>query len=405
MDTHEKKSAVISLINLDFSNRMPTKLILKHALYFLIWLLFWGVLVLRIDTVVISKYSRSSNTVGVLIPVIFIALILFIVLRQKWYNNLAMAIYPLLIIFWFLPKMILKLGKFYALLYYMDFLFQRFRHFKRTIISTFVAIICLLLFLVLNNDVVRIVMMLLCSYLFIKFLVKYFKNSFQPAKLFGITFGENLNQISARPTKLIDTIENVKDDDKLDSESKRLKRLERLIMVNTFLAHLTDRLVNFRGRKAYILFAIIQLAFYVIVAVLFFSFLNFELFKIDPKSFSLTIVPNFFDFFYYAIKNVTCSNPDNLKPVSLIAKSIEVWGFAVFSVFFFIIAVSHLISLRSQKIDQGLKIIAQNCEAQIFSIQEHVKATYQVEISQAVEEISSIKKSMEKLRRIIDQIM
>ena len=60
------------------------------------------------------------------------------------------------------------------------------------------------------------------------------------------------------------------------------------------------------------------------LSILFFWFINYQLYKIDPNNYIVIGNPSNFEFLYYSIKNIAFSGIDVIKPLSSIAKIIEV---------------------------------------------------------------------------------
>ncbi len=178
-----------------------------------------------------------------------------------------------------------------------------------------------------------------------------------------------------------------------------------MILWNYFLQYFSSNLNSYRGKRAFMIVWLYKYFFVFFLTILYFTFLNYQLYKIDVSNFITTTIPNIFDFFYYTFKNVTFSNIDSLKPNSVISKIAEISSFFILSIYFLIITISSILSLKMSKYSKDMEDAVILCRVQHEKIEQHLKVKYNVEVSNAVTEIENIQTSVFKLKSILERIL
>ncbi|MBN2747633.1 MAG: hypothetical protein JXR34_12980 [Bacteroidales bacterium] len=397
-----------TFINLDIEKPIHWKFLTKHIIYSSIWILCVWIIIFRGDYFLLKVLPANLDWIVKIMPFTLIVLIIVFMIKSKWYYNLSLIFYPFLLIFWFTPKTILQKGKIYLLSSYVNFIYNRFKRFKSTIIHSSITIFAILLLVVTDSDIVRICSMLYFSIFYYKVVIKYLRQSLQPAKLFGANVEKSLDELIKQPEKsysIIKSFEENKDDEKLKEDELKLKRVERLIIANTLIEYLGANLNGFKGKRAFVISWIYQLIGFVIITVTYFTFINFELFIIDNSSFKITLEPTLFDFFYYTIKTFIFSNIESILPVSIMARIIEIASFLTVGVFVLIIVTSVIFSLRQDRINANIQKATEVCLAQNKFIVQHIKLKYQMDIETVLIEAGSIRNSIENIKRAIEKIL
>lgn len=393
-----------SFINLSLGEPTPRNYITKHLIYSIIWFLDLAIGLLRLDTLILHKLNIDSSFFAVIVPFLLILINIALFVKQKWYYGLAFIFYPVLLIFWFIPKIILARGKIYLLIYYLESIFRYLANFKKSFLNTTILILVLILLSTIDNTPVRIIGIAYFSFLFFKILYRYAIGSLKRGDI-SVKKNEEKGANSFSKIDLVESIEKQKDDEKLTPEQNLSKKIERMILWNYFLEYVSENVNGYRGKRAFMIVWFFQYFLYFTLTITFFTFLNFELFKIAPSNFSITSVPNLFDFFYYTVKNVTFSNVDSLKPTSEIARIIETSSFFILSIYFLIITISSLLSLKMAEYSKDMERAVKLCRLQNEKIEEHLQTKYNTDISKALTEIETISQSTFKLKVILERIL
>jgi hypothetical protein len=396
-----------TFLNIELGKPIYWKFLLKHILFFLIWTSGLLIVIFRLDLYLYNSLPEDLHWTIRIIPFAFFGIVLLVMFCSKWYYNLALIFYPILLIFWFLPKLILAKGKIYLFSNYLSSIINTFKHFKYSILHFSLFIATLFLLLITDSTLIRILSVLIFSYFYYRFIIRYIRKSFNPPRLFGSDIEKAIDDIILSTEKgmfLVKAIEEQKQDEKLSEDDAKNKRIEKLILLNFFIVNFKDNLSGFNGKKAFVISWIYQLIGFFVTTLIFFTFINYELFSIDRQSFITTGQPLIFDFFYYTIKTVTFSNINDIIPSSIFAKSIEILSFLTLGVFLLIIVTSIIFSLRQDKLSENIRKATDLCVQQNEIIAQHIKSKYQTDIQSILNESSQIRTSLENIKIVIQKL-
>jgi hypothetical protein len=396
-----------AFLNIDFGQPIQLKFLFKNILYTVIWVVGIMTFIFRFDLFLFDYLPNDLHWIIKAIPFAFIGIVIIIMILSKWYYNLVLVFYPLLVIFWFLPKFILANGKIYLFSNYLSSIINTFKKFKKRIIQLFVFIVTLFLLIITDSMYIRILSLLVFSYFYLKYVYNYIQKSFSPPKLFGADIEKSIDDIISSSDKgmfLINAIEDQKQDEKLSSDEAKQKKIERLILLNFFIFNFRENLSGFNGKKAFVLSWIYQLVCFFIGTLIFFTFINFELFLIDKHNFLIVGNPSVFDFFYYTIKTITFNGIESIIPSSVFARIFEIVSYITLGVFLLIIVTSVIFSLRQDRLSENIKKATDLCIQQNEIIDKYIKTKYQTDIQTIINESKNIKSSIVNIKKVIDQL-
>lgn len=204
---------------------------------------------------------------------------------------------------------------------------------------------------------------------------------------------------------MVEDFEKIKDDDKLTPEENLSKRIKRMILWNYFLDYISTNINGRRGKRAYLIVCFFKCFSFFIISIIFFTFLNYQLFQISHTNFTYTVNPNLFDFFYYTFKTLTYSNIDSLKPLSVAAKVAETSSFVILSIYLITIFFSLVTSLKLSEYSSDVEDAVALCRVQNERIELHLKEKYNTDITKAINEVDIIKNSVLRLKSILERIL
>jgi len=392
-----------TFINLNISDPSSGNNLKKHLIYASLWILNILVLLFRIDIYLFKSVSINKDLMGTIIPYAVIVIDVILFFKQKWYYNLAFIFYPFLTLFWFIPKWILKKGKIYLFIYYFTSIFGYWVAFKKALLQSSILILIIILLSTTSNDFVRLISIVYFSFLFFKTLYKYIVGSFKNKLNSNSKKIQNSNTFSK--LNLVESIENQKIDEKLSPEQNTSKKIEMMVLWNYFLQYVSNNVNSYRGKRAFMIVWFFQYFLYFFLTIFFFTFLNYELFQINSNNFIFSYPPSVFDFFYYTIKTVTFSSIDSLKPISTFSRIAEISSFFILSIYFLIITISSILSLKMSEYSKEMEDAIILCQLQNEKIKEHLKTKYDTDISKAISEIETINTATIKLKLILERIL
>lgn len=396
-----------TFLNVGFTSSVHLKFLVKHIVFSIIWLLGVMIFVFRIDLNLFSNIVGSQLLVLKMIPFFFFCVVVITMFLSKWYYNIALVFYPLLIVFWFLPKYILSNGKIYLFSNYINAVYLFVKNIKRNITYLLLFVFVIFILFITDSNFIRIICLIIISCFYYRFVINYLIKSFRPPCLFGVDVDKVIQEFIICPDRgmlIVKSIEERKEDEKHSVDSVKMKRLKRLILLNYFIVSFKDNLNGFNGKKAFVISWMYQLLMFLIVTLMFYTFVNYELFIISKSNFTTIGNCTRFDFFYYTIKTITFSNIDNIVGLSVLARVVEILSFLTLGIFLFIIVTSIIFSLRQDRIGENVKKATELCVIQDKLIIEYIRNKYHTDIQTVLEESNNISASLNNLKNVIAKI-
>lgn len=393
-----------TFLNIDFDEKLPLNYLQKHILYSFLWLVNFCILILRIDAYYLDKFYIYKHYFSFLMPLALILLNIFVMIKQKWYYNLALMFYPGLIIVWFLPKLILKNGKLYLLLYYIKSITSLLTRFKQVTVQFSIAFVLILLLNSTGNSYVRIISVFYFSFIFLKIMIRYIKGSYDEYNTKS-TGKDNKSMDSLNKIDLTNSVESTKADEKLSQEEVRIDKIQTIVLWKSFLDYVIQNVNGTRGKRAFLIVWFFDYFLYLTLTLVFFTFINYQIFKIEPDNYLCTSKVNVFDFFYYTFKTITFSNIDYLKPLSTLARTVEILSYLILCFYFIIITASSIFSLNLTDYTKNMESIVTVCSRENDKLTEHLRANYNTDISNVLKEIETISNSTLKLKKTLERFL
>jgi hypothetical protein len=394
-----------TFLNVNLDGRTPARLMIKHLLFSLTWTLFI-LQILRVDIILFDGYESNLYWLEVALPVLFFALVVLVAATQKWYFNLALLLYPLLAIFWFAPKMVLSTGKIYLFARYIDFIYRFFRNFRSSLIKICLISMTVIFFFVIDSPVVIYFTLMVAGFFYVSFVYDYFRSSFKPPELFGnhmVTYLESLKNAGSKTEHFVfRTL--IAEDDKVSKAELRERHLTRLVTMNYLFEQVSKKLNSFSGRRAFAISQVFEIVVFLAFTILFFWFINFQLFSIDPSNFSVVGMPTSFEFLYYTLKTITFGEIEFIKPESFLSRCVEIASFLMLGILFLGFVLSIVASLRNERMKDNIKLTTEVCITQNEVIKEFISKKYETDVKSAFEELKSIRESISRLANIVDKI-
>lgn len=396
-----------TFLNISLDSSFDQKLVLKHVQFSCLWLIGILQFIFRIDTILVDKYGAEANWLIHFLPTFFIIILLLFAYFQKWYWTLAFLFYPFLFFFWFLPKSILKTGKVYMFGNYVEALYHNLAHLKRTIIHAVLLIVSLILFLSIDTEWTKWLAVICATYFYLRYLKRFLTKCFRTPSLFGNSIEEKLSELLKKSIPeesfIVKSYINQKEDEKLEEGIKREKHLTRIVMANYTLNILNEKLSSFKTRKAFILMWLFKAGLFVFNSLLFFWFINIQLFGIDPSNFVYKGDFPAFDFFYYTLKTITYGDIALVQPNSTASRIVESASFLTIGLFFLVIIFSIVSSLHQEKVSENIKLTSAYFDKENEHLAIYIQNQFGMDIQAAMKDVKNIDTSFKNLKKLLDK--
>jgi hypothetical protein len=309
-----------NFLNLNLDGKINTSFLFKHIIFSFFWILGLLLFLFRLDILFIDKLPPSPSWIRTSIPIFYFILLTCSLLFFKWYYILSFIFYPMLLLFWFIPKAILSTGKVYWFFNYLSSLLLKFYYYKQTLIHLCLIILSSLLFCFFSNNWVRWEAIAVSLYFYSRYVYKVIRKAFKSPTLFGTDIEEKIREFikKNRPADsiIIKSYVNQKDDEKLGLIEKREKQIKRSVLANVAIEHISSKLNGFKRKQSYVISLILGAFIFMTISILFFWFQNFQLYKIDSKNFAYNGTFPQFDFLYYTLKTITFGDIELVKPIT-----------------------------------------------------------------------------------------
>lgn len=397
-----------SFLNANLNKKIYSKFLFKHILFSAFWTIGILIFIFRLDVIIIDNIGENFNWLKVAIPTIYLFLLILSFFFLKWYYILAFFLYPILMTFWFIPKTVLSIGKVYLFGSYLSSILSRLARFKLFLLNSFLFVFSAIFLLTINSNWVRWFSIVVASYFYLSYIFMFLKKAFKLPALFGGKIEEKIKQFIENNTPekswIITSFVIQKNDEKLELEVRREKQIRRTVLANYALELLGKRLNGFHGRQAYIVSWIFGAIVFLFSSIIFFWFLNFQLYKIDGTNFLYNGRYPTFDFLYFTLKTITYSDIDLIKPISVLARISETSSFFTIGIFALVIVVSVFLSLKQDKMNENVRLTNEVFEHENLNLSRYMQNEFGLEIKAAIKDIKNIDESLKNLKDFIDRL-
>lgn len=368
-----------TFINLRLEGIPPKSIVRKHVLYSFLWIIGIFTVILRVDIGYVFPNSEYSHIFSKVVPLVYFVALIAIFYRTKWYFILAFLFYPILMLFWFFPKAILRRGKVYLLINYCEIIIRQLKSLKKSLLYTALLLLSLFLFTVSNSISTEIMSLLVFSFFYYRYVLRYVKSIFNTSPLITQNISDKIDELSQSPDSSYDFIRDFEDkrsDKKQNEEKRRKNRIQRLLTLKIIFEQLGNSLGGFKPKRAYVIAISFKLFLFLLISLIFFTSINIGIYHIDPQNFIVHGIPNGFEFFYYTIKTIVFSNIDLILPSSTLAKTIEILSFLTIGVFLLVLVTSIIYSLKQESTSSNLQKAEVVCRIQNDLVENYIIKNY-----------------------------
>jgi hypothetical protein len=397
-----------TFLNINLDSKINSNFFFKHLLFSIFWIAGILIFIFRIDIAIMENYSESLTWLKISIPTIYFFLLIFYFFFIKWYYIVAFFLYPFLTIFWFIPKTVLSVGKIYMFGNYFNAIFSSLTNFKLFVFNIFFFTFSFIIFFTIGDIWTRWLAIVCLSYFFLVYIYKFLKKSFQQPTLFGEKIEESIRNFistnSIENSLVIKSFIIQKEDEKLEELDRTEKQIRRTLLATYAIDLIKERLNSYRGRQAYLVSWFFGAIVFFIYSVIFFWFLNLQLYRINNLNFSYQGNFPSFDFLYYTLKTITFGDIELIKPISTIARISEITSFFTIGVFIMVIVISIFLSMKQDKVNENVKLTTEFFDCENLTLKTFLEVEFGKELKTAFGEIKNIDSSLKKLKDFIDKV-
>ena len=289
--------------------------------------------------IILSFFPIQVSPIYILVKLISINLILFLVWLKigniRFWKNIGLffvyPFYPLawkLIVrlIWKTPKKLIRKKRFVALYYYIETLVDFVLSFKSKVVISLLFVLGITL-LIVSKGYWYLIPIIIFSFLQIAHLIKRFNQTFSPLKVFKISIDEleNVDSTPLSPEELDKFHADQKKYEKLTEEERMIKGMEYFLIINELAEIINLKIKEVISRRVYMFSFLSKTIYSFLIAIFYFSSINYCLYHISPLHFKANFIPSFFDFIYYTFFTIFPDGTD-ISAASDIAKLIRMSG-------------------------------------------------------------------------------
>ena len=372
-------------------------------------ILFWIYLLVKvfifdIDNYIITKFAFHYIWLIQYKFIILLATLTLIWIFTKSQKIIAWSayviLYPLIIIFWKIPKRVYEIGNWNVGIAIVNFLFSFFKSIKYTFIIFSLFIISGVLILSISNKIVILIASLvLLGVLTVTYLNRFIL-VFKPSFIYKIHLKilSKVLDFSKKNFMVDKDLKTILITDMSNAQlQKWSEKLQVVVIANKVCYFLSSKLRNYQKSRVGLIFNIFNVILLLISTVLCFSLINFGIYKIYPEFYQLnSISSGFFSFFYYSFNAIHFNSINEVMAVNNYSRAIfllEQFFALILGGIFFTLFLSTKNERESSDIDELIKQIKEQGDG----VSEFMEAEYKLSINDAIKEIERLKGGMIKV--------
>lgn len=367
---------------------------------FLLWLyVFIKSFVFDFDLYLADQFNPSLDAFLKYRFFFFVALVAVIILfyRNYWALFLYILFFPVIVILWKIPKLIYKTQSWLLVLGIFEFLASLVQNFRYKAVKNTVALFSALaifltvskaflglsifaLFLILIIDFFRLVATALKGSQFLSLqsnIIKKFRSS-------GV--GQSL--ITIRGDLVTDTTDLILSKEKA---SMVLTRLQTAVLFSRVVRYWALQLEKYRDSRISFFLSTASYMRFVLETLLFFSLINYALYRIEPSNFLVSQGPTFFQFLYYSFASLLSREITVIVTSSDLAILIYMTSALIGWLVIPVLLLDFWINSRRNRSNEELDKAIQDVKKEGKAIDSIIEKEYEMTIEEAISKLSELK--------------
>ena len=300
---------------------------------------------------------------------------------RSWSKLTYIALYPLIVVFWRVPFLILRQRSWPLAIAFINAVASFFGSIRYNLLvgAIFLASASIVLFSK-NNALIWVsitALFLLITLAYGRRLISVFKRP-QVFKIYE-KFAGLMPKIRTSTCKLDDTIKDLPYDQLSAEQAEKWKsNLQSSFVLSRVCLFAARKLRNYSTSGYGKISSAFICVFLTAATIMVFGLINLGLYKIDSTFFRATEVPMRFTFFHYSFNRMFFSSISELEPAKPLAKSIYD-GEALFAFFLLVIFVSLLLSARAERQTEELNRAIETLEQESRAMDSAILVEYRFE--------------------------
>lgn len=260
--------------------------------------------------------------------------------------------FPIIILFWRLPKYIYLNEKWNLIFILFSFIFQLFSSFRLKLFLLFFFIISVLTIVFSDNHYLLSLSIILLILLVLIIYIRKFHSLFKSSNLTKgySVFIENFEKNSYPVFKLGYDLSKISIKDLSDKQYQSwLQKLESTVLYNRLFLFISKKFGEYLNTKLYMLFIIINIISLMILTIVCFFMINLSLYKLNSYAFLSNEEFSIFDIFLYTVTTLfSLINISGLVPNNIYSEIVYII-LSMLGYFMLIIFIGLFIKIKGQR--------------------------------------------------------
>jgi len=388
------------------------KLFLKNIICLLVWVylvikIFW----FDIERELMKNINFENHWIlnyRFLIILIFFSLIWYFLGHLRFWKYFTFLIfYPIILMFWILPKFFLwkipkkmHAKKSWLLMYvYLNIIINNVFLLRFNLLTLGSLLLAIVFINNSKNSVLLISSFAIFSLIGIFHLINRFRLAFSPIRMFRINLqllsmknGKNPEFIENTISSYNKTIEIEKNNlDKI--EQKKIDTIQTLVLTYKFYDFISKRLLEFKNIRLYMGISLLKVLYTFIFILFILSLINYTLFLINSDNFLIIGFVNYFDFIYYSFHSMLLNSVNTIQPISILAKILNMIGpFIGIIITIFLIAI--YMSAKSERYRENIDDVVTSSTYYVSELEKTLRQTFNKDVMEAIITLKLAKSSL-----------
>jgi hypothetical protein len=368
-------------------------------------ILFWFYIVTKLfvfdlDILLIEKlapnylwiiYYKFFFLIGIIAIVFLVTKNLHIIL---W--SLFIFFYPLILILWRIPALILKQRSWNLIIAFLDSTISFFKAPKLRFAKLSFFLISMAIILgasnkfILWSSIIAITIIILLVYIQRSILI------FKPSGINQIylkvfSFLGDVFKHNPPPSSCVD-MKDLSDEKIIEMKDEAwISRIQQLVFVNRICLFCAKKIKSYQKSKFNIISNVFGVLILIFFTVISFTLINYGLYKLDPEYFTFSKNPTFFIFIYYSFNNLLFNSIQEVVASSQISQIYSMYE-SFSALFLILIFVALVLSVKSQKEEDEMDTLIKGLSDEGSEIEDFIKHNYQfTNIEEAIQALKKLK--------------
>lgn len=395
-----------TFLNLEYTKFGYNPFLGVHALMTIIWsaVIFFA---FRIDVVLLSSFYREYPELSMSLPFIMVTILFILLLRKSYWYAIAIIVYPILLLFWFIPKTLTAGGEVLLVGYYLDRVTSMVKQYRLIIGFAICLLVSWVLMRHVGSEIGHVSFALVLTIIYSLLSSNIIKGAFAPFSLFGLDLSRTVRKyvdMSEHETRALTEkwIEPAASSNS-NVEDEKKESIDNLIMYTGILRILRNSLRYSNPKRTIISINFVVVILFMIASVFYLSYVTYVSWIIYPSGYAEFDL-SYFDFIYSTFKKFAFEDFYRVNPVKTWSRIVDMIVTSTLGLFVMVFVITFYTSKSTgdikESVDGALRIIDRS-SSQLHLIAEEV---YGQNLNDLTKEFGRFGSSLSEILRLFKEI-